>query len=1177
MPVDNVDNLQQDANPHGSVVVVQDSISEPRRSWDGPGLLRYVKNEAIALVNFVRGVRFWLAYYRGKRNPSDMDQCISSWQLAVGSLWKGHLGRRLVANSLGVALERRYHYSGDWDDINASVQAFEDALSECPRTGPSRLLCLTNLGDALQRRYSHLGAPEDIERSIEVLSEALELSQVESRKFRLFTTPNWVRRFTGQRAYDSRHASMLALGGTFQERFERSDNLADIQRALELLQGALDLTPPGHPNRPSTLLTLAIAYRAKSLKFGEISDFERTIEILEEALPLYPQSQRDRYLCLLSLGQALQDRYHETGKLEDVQRALDLFEEIPALLPEGDLEYYLYLRFSAEAQLLRFQELGKVSDLHNSIRMLNEAVEMLPLDHRRRADTVSTLCTALFDRFRQFRISADLSRVIELYVHVLDLRPLGHPRRVDTLLDLGNAELARYSTLSDVEYLPRSISRFSEAGTLLADGHALRGTQETLLGRALIHRYDLFNDPEDLDAGIKLHRQALQRVSGKLFLRVNAMSDLVKAISSRYRLIANIEDLDEAASLCQAILDDLCSPINPDRTDYLELLADTLVLRYRACGRQSDLDDAMNAFCSAVTHPFASAYARLITAKKWLVAINDYALHEQASIAYPLALDLVPQMMNGFAHLDSWRRLQWLDVILDLPCNAALHALAYLGQPKLAVEWMEQSRSIFWSQGLKLRTNFDGLPKELRQKLLETVQSLEASPEIRKTSIETAAGRTESEVEKAADTRRELVHQFDELVAQARKIEGFERFLMPDLYGHLAQAARNGPVVVLLASPISGCAAVVIPSREGEPVHVPLPSITFQSLKAMAERLRLANSGSRGMVVVDQHDPSSVESEGETRKMGVKSTWKKPKDAFEVVFEQMWSDVVRPILQTLALSKPADMAQRPRLWWCPAGPFVFLPLHAAGVRFGQSNRESTSDYVVSSYTPTLRSLIDAHDVLARRPPLDTKALLLAQPSTPRLPPLPNTTHEIDMLSKLFTSEDLLRIRSDASLDFTDSNSSVSISDVVDKLSDISILHLACHGCHDRYDPLESGFALQDGMLTVDKLIKAKTPNAFFAFLSACETASGDLSRGDESISLASAMLYAGFQSVVATMWPMGDSDGPVIAQHVYSKLLQAGGVINPAVIAFAVDEGVRSLQDRGIAPSRWAPYVHMGV
>jgi CHAT domain-containing protein len=68
-------------------------------------------------------------------------------------------------------------------------------------------------------------------------------------------------------------------------------------------------------------------------------------------------------------------------------------------------------------------------------------------------------------------------------------------------------------------------------------------------------------------------------------------------------------------------------------------------------------------------------------------------------------------------------------------------------------------------------------------------------------------------------------------------------------------------------------------------------------------------------------------------------------------------------------------------------------------------------------------------------------------------------------------------------------------------------------------PLESGLILHDGhRLTVNEIMKQPTPSASLAFLSACETAVGTENLPDEAMHLAASLQFAGFRSVVATMW-----------------------------------------------------------
>jgi CHAT domain-containing protein len=100
-----------------------------------------------------------------------------------------------------------------------------------------------------------------------------------------------------------------------------------------------------------------------------------------------------------------------------------------------------------------------------------------------------------------------------------------------------------------------------------------------------------------------------------------------------------------------------------------------------------------------------------------------------------------------------------------------------------------------------------------------------------------------------------------------------------------------------------------------------------------------------------------------------------------------------------------------------------------------------------------------------------------------------------------------------SMDQSDTNDKV-----IDALTVADIVHFSCHGIQDSAQPHESRFCLGRGNLTVADLIEIKLQDAFLAFLSACETAKGAREHADEAVHLAASMLFAGFKSVVATMW-----------------------------------------------------------
>jgi hypothetical protein len=61
---------------------------------------------------------------------------------------------------------------------------------------------------------------------------------------------------------------------------------------------------------------------------------------------------------------------------------------------------------------------------------------------------------------------------------------------------------------------------------------------------------------------------------------------------------------------------------------------------------------------------------------------------------------------------------------------------------------------------------------------------------------------------------------------------------------------------------------------------------------------------------------------------------------------------------------------------------------------------------------------------------------------------------------------------------------------------------------------------------------------------------------------------------------MGDLDGPVIAETIYSSLFNTDNdseFLNPDDIPYALDEAVQKLRQSHHDPSLWATYIHIGI
>jgi CHAT domain-containing protein len=186
-------------------------------------------------------------------------------------------------------------------------------------------------------------------------------------------------------------------------------------------------------------------------------------------------------------------------------------------------------------------------------------------------------------------------------------------------------------------------------------------------------------------------------------------------------------------------------------------------------------------------------------------------------------------------------------------------------------------------------------------------------------------------------------------------------------------------------------------------------------------------------------------------------------------------------------------------------------LHAAGIYDG-SHLVGCADYVVSSYAPTVTTLLRAQRTSTplRRDRLSIALVAEKRAQDATLLTIPGVDEEISYVAAATKSSTIKDIRLQAG--------STTVTGTSAMMQTANIVHLACHGIQDSGDATQSGFCLGDGRLTISKLMDLKLDNAFLAFLSACETAKGDVKQPDQAMHLAAAMLFSGFKSVVATMW-----------------------------------------------------------
>ena len=178
-----------------------------------------------------------------------------------------------------------------------------------------------------------------------------------------------------------------------------------------------------------------------------------------------------------------------------------------------------------------------------------------------------------------------------------------------------------------------------------------------------------------------------------------------------------------------------------------------------------------------------------------------------------------------------------------------------------------------------------------------------------------------------------------------------------------------------------------------------------------------------------------------------------------------------------------------------------------------------------------------------------------------------------------TEKELLKIKSHTSGSRPEFKPLVGAQATVDsvlrEIKDCSIVHFACHGVQAT-DPLNSRLLLHNGSLSLSQLMYISLPNAKIAFLSACQTATGEKKLPDEAVHLAAGMLAAGFKSVIGTMRSIRDDLAPEVADRVYAWLLKDGN-LESGTAAEALHHAVEEIRKRNPSDLDWVPFIHMGT
>ncbi|KAG2129208.1 CHAT domain-containing protein [Suillus bovinus] len=972
---------------------------------------------------------------------------------------------------------------------------------------------LGNLAVMLQTRFERRGNDKDLDQAIALQMESLALCPV---------------------GHTNRSASLMNLANHLSSRFDHRGNSEDLDDAIALHREALTLCPVGNKDRSASLNNLAILLSSRFDHRGNSEDLDEAIALHSEALALFPVGHTNRSASLNNLANCFSSRFDHRGNGEDLDQAIVLNREVLALFPVGHTGRPKSLNNLAIQLSSRFDRQGNGEDLDEAIALNREALALRPVGHTGRSKSLNNLACQLSSRFDHRGNSEDLDQAIALHREALALSPVGHTDRPASLNNLASLLSSRFHHRGNGEDLDEAIALSREALALFPVGHTDRSASLNNLALQLSSRFDHRGNGGDLDEAIALSREALALCPVGHTKRSGSLNNLANILSSRFDHRGNGEDLEESREKLLCALT-LLTQHDPFQSMVHQSIANVHLSFHRseldgagAGGNTDSLNAAMHHFEAASNIVSAGFLSRLRASLSWVRHAHEHS-HGTQLEACATSMRLLDAYMSVTASVSSRH-----NVLKKFPSAFAVDAASCAlrsGDVGRAVELLEQGRTIIWTQMARLRTPLDGLQACGDHAVAPMKKFTDLSSLLDKPPPSHPEGTQRVYVEAEAARYRRLVEDWNGTVEEIRKIEGFSRFLLPPLFSDLQHAARDGPIIMLIASR-SSCDAIIIPHKQ-PPTSIPLPT----DIQKLAKLVRTF--------------PEAVDKETGHQQ------------ALKEALNDLWNNVVGPVVEKLG----GLVRLGSRIWWCPTFLFNFLPLHAA--REHRNGGKSLSQLYISSYTPSLTALIKAR--ATRHRPTSVPFVAIGQncPAGASFT-LDAVEPELELVRKLLPPPPTVSFSKITSIDATKSRALCA-------LRENTWFHLACHGMQRFDEPFESAFLMRDQPLSLLDIARMDLSQHHFAFLSACETAVGDFSTPDEVIHLAAGLQFAGVRSVVGTLWKVNDDTVQRLVEAFYERFCE-GGTMNPKRAAQALHRAVQSLaNDVDIPLAQRIVFVHIGI
>ncbi|KAL4922918.1 CHAT domain-containing protein [Aspergillus aurantiobrunneus] len=955
---------------------------------------------------------------------------------------------------------------------------------------------------------------------------------------------------------------------------------------------------------------LVLLYGLKHKAFGQRLDLEKAIEYATEGASFDYAPARLANLQNLSMLQA--ELFDETREADHARRAFEAAQRAVELASQhglGDqvscaanIAAVLYTLCQEKVEVYGPDQLDyaieRVSWAICTVRQNRDELYCFESsDVPRWLHNLASLRELKFERTGEIRYLNDAIEGMESVITKSAKGDRAIPRRLNTL---GNMLSHKYEYTGDSVYLESAEQRLREAVSLSKDFPALerasylnnlafalsikfqrqrelKDLQEAVerlrsvcktvgdaadnviymdcLASSLRLLYDETKEKRALDEALKTGQKAREmttRIANHPY-RLSCANNLGIIHAREFELLRETATFDAAVSLLTE-----ANNSTPRDDPYWATSSINLGNLYYFESQHRDLDKALQYFLQASECRTAQPSLRVKAAQMAIGILEDKNLWTKAVEVGDSAFEMLPDLCDRSLSLSDQQHA----VALIAGLAAEVCSL-YLQENRVSegLQKLEFGRGLILRYLLDRKSSMDGLEQDCPD-LAREYETLLSQISIPENPATWAPRRLD-----LASQRIRAGERLKIVIQQIRQRKGYESFLLLPSIDELTSCAVDGVIVVVNATLVRSDAIIV--AKDG---------IRSHQLGDMHKGLEQSWSSWKKQV----NESVSTNSSHERRDAGRRTSFHIHK-----VLKWLWNSCVSPIVQEIKRNSGSSKTDVPRVWWLGTGMASTLPFHAAGCYEGDLE-ENCLQQTISSYTSSIRALARSHSLWQRRE-LDGQSvesiLAVSMPTTPGQACLDGVRDEWHAIKDTCHGLFQLKLLTHPSAER-----------VLEQFGNFDIVHFACHGISDPYDPSQSHLLLrkesQSGPI-LDKLSVSDIFNTVskgkvagsIAYLSACSTAQVRASKfTDENLHLATAFQVAGFPSVIGSLWPIGDEVSVKVAEQFYKSLTencQSGE--KRFLVASAYRNAIlhmRSELFKGESvgdPILWAAYVHMGV